>query len=248
MYFNEVHIGFYIAFFVIGAIIGEFLEWVNIRVVEKKRIFSKEIKNELTKKFTINASALIVAVLYVVILFKFGISNNVIENLNLIKYLILIPILISIITIDYKNKIISNRLLLTVFETGLIFAFLYSLDSVFVAKDYLVASIVGFVIFASIALLGRLIAGKEAMGMGDIKLLACLGLYFGTALTLSISVISFIIAGIACIIIIALKKKESEYITLGPCIGIAAIICILVPENVIISVLLTIFTLGRYKG
>ena len=34
-------------------------------------------------------------------------------------------------------------------------------------------------IFAIIALIGGLIYGKEAMGLGDVKFIAALGLYFG---------------------------------------------------------------------
>lgn len=249
MYFNDVHILIYIIFFMIGAIIGQLLDWVNKRIINKKRIFSKDIIEEYKNKININYRiALLNAILYIVVLFRLGIKQEFLENLELIKYSLLIPILISIIQIDYKEKIIPNRLTLTIFESGIIFAFLYSLNNLFVARDYFLGMIVGAVIFGIIALLGRLIAGKEAMGMGDIKLMAALGLYFGIALTISISIISFVIAAIASVIMMATKKKKNnEYITFGPCIGLAAILCIIIPEKLIISVLLTIFTLGRYR-
>lgn len=249
MYFNDVHILAYIVIFIIGLIIGQLIEWINKRVIDNKKIFSKQIIKELKSKIKINYYTVIsTAVLYVIVLYKFGIKSELLENLDLIKYIILIPILISIIMIDYKKRIIPNRLTLTIFEIGIIFAFLYSINNIFITRDYLVGMLVGTIIFGIIALLGRLIAGKEVMGMGDIKLLGALGLYYGTALTISISIISFIIAAIISVIIVLKgKQKNNEYITFGPCVGLSAILCIIVPEKLIISILLTIFTLGRYK-
>lgn len=250
MYIGDVHIITYIIFLILGAIVGQFVDWINIRVLENKKIFSKEIKQLAKKKLNINYfSVITTAILYIVILYRFGIKENLLENLDIMKYMVLIPILISIITIDYKNKIIPNRLTFTLFETGIIFTFLYGLNNLFIARDSLLGALVGFAIFGVIALLGRLIAGKEAMGMGDVKLLAVLGLYFRTPLTISIAVLSFIIAGIISIFIMKLKKKnKSEYISFGPCICFASMLCIIFPEEAIISVLLTVFTLGRYNG
>lgn len=253
MYINDVHILTYIVFFIIGAIVGQFIEWINKRVIEEKKIFSKDIKLELKKKLKINYfSMLTTAILYVIVLYRFGIKTEILGNLNLIKYIVLIPILISIMIIDYKKKIIPNRLTLTVFESGIIFTFLYGIDNLFIARDYFLGMIVGFAIFAIISMLGRLIAGKEAMGLGDVKLVATLGLYFGTALTISISIISFIIAGVISIVILQnakrKNKKDVEYISFGPCIVLSALLCIVVPEKIIVSILLAVFTLGRYNG
>lgn len=250
MYINDVHIFIYIAFFIVGAVVGQFIEWVNKRVIENKKIFSKDIKLELKRKMKINYfTVLSTAILYVIILFKFGIKTNLLDNLELIKFIILMPILISIMIIDFRKKIIPNRLTLTIFESGIIFTFLYGLNNLFMVKDYLLGAIIGTILFGVIAILGRLIAGKEAMGMGDVKLISAIGLYFGTSLTISISIISFIIASILGIIsLIPKSKRNNEYITFGPCIGISAIICIIFPQEAVISVLLTVFTLGKYRG
>ena len=40
MYFNNVHILIYVAFFIAGLIIGKFVAWCNVRLPEKKKIFS----------------------------------------------------------------------------------------------------------------------------------------------------------------------------------------------------------------
>ena len=52
----------------------------------------------------------------------------------------------------------------------------------------------GGAIFAFVTLLGGLIFGKEAMGMGDIKFTAAMGLLFGTYSIAEISLLAFFIA------------------------------------------------------
>lgn len=163
MYIGDVHILTYGIFLIIGVIVGQFIDWMNTRIIENKKIFSKEITKSKIKinKFTI----VLTSILYIIILYRFGIKKNLLENLDLIKFMVLIPILISIMTIDFKQKIIPNRLTFTLFESGIIFAFLYGINNLFVARNYLLGLAVGAVIFGIIAILGRLIAGKEAMGL-----------------------------------------------------------------------------------
>ena len=86
------------------------------------------------------------------------------------------------------------------------------------------------------------------MGLGDVKLIAALGLFFGSSNILANTIISFLIGAIISIIlIIAKKKKINEYIPFGPFIVIASFISIFVPFSTILYVLLKIFTLGMYK-
>ena len=101
-------------------------------------------------------------------------------------------------------------------------------------------------IFLIISLVGGLIAGKEAMGMGDVKLMGALGLYFGLINTIVISVLAFLIGAIISIIVLLLKKSEDGYMPFGPFIVIATFITMIVPSNVLVNMLLEIFTLGLY--
>ena len=83
MYFNNVHILFFVAISKIGMIV--------------------------------------IAILYIALLYRFGINTeNVLKNLELIKFMILAPMLILAFGIDIKHRIIPNRLNLCILEVGLI--------------------------------------------------------------------------------------------------------------------------------
>lgn len=248
MYINDVHIFTYLILGAIGAVVGQFVDWIVIRTTSKKNIFSKEILQYI-KNMKLNYKAIAInSIMYIIITYMFGISPNILENKQLIEFMILVPILNAIFIIDYKNKIIPNRLTLTLFEIGICFTFLYGLDNIYMARDMLLGMIVGTIIFIIIALLGNLIAGKETMGMGDVKLVAVLGLYFGLSVTVALCVLSFIIAAlIMAVLLLSKSKKGTDYMPFGPYIVIAAFICIILPKDFIVSALLCTFTLGRIR-
>lgn len=249
MYFNDVNIGYYIIVAILGLFVGEFVSWLDKRLPDYKKVFSKEAFNEYKATFNPNYILMILtSIIYVVLLYKFGISDKFIENLNLIKYLILTPMLLTAFVIDYRLQIIPNRLVLTMFEVGLVFTFIYGLSNVAIAQNMLLGMLAGGGIFLGITLLGGLVYGKEAMGLGDVKFMGALGLYFGLTNIIIIALISFLVGAILSIVLLATKiKKTDEYIPFGPFIVIATFIVIFIPYEMIITVLLNIFTLGLYS-
>ena len=87
------------------------------------------------------------------------------------------------------------------------------------------------------------------MGLGDVKLMGVLGLFFGLNSIIAISVMAFLIGAIGSIIfMIARSKRTSEYIPFGPFIVMSALITIFIPFSTLFNVLMTIFSLGMYKG
>ncbi len=249
MYINDVHILVYVTFAILGVIVAYLINWCNDRMTQNKNIFSKEILDKTKRKKTDYILMLIMVVLYVSLVYFFGIHKGLYENLNLIKFVFLIPMLISALMIDYKLQIIPNRLNLTMFEIGLFLTFLYGITNVNVAINMLYGMIAGGGIFLIITLLGGLIAGKEAMGFGDVKLMGALGLYFGLSGIIVISLIAFLLGAIISIILLVAKvKNSSEYIPFGPFIVIAALIVLFVPFEILVTILLKVFTLGMYRG
>lgn len=250
MYFNDVHIFYYVFVTILGLFVGQFVDWVNKRLPEYKKVFSIEIFKEYKRVFRPNYILMLInSVLYIAILYVFGIKDSFIANLDLIKYFMLTPMLLSVFVIDYKWQIIPNRLSLTMFEIGLVFSFVYGLSNIAISIDMLLGMITGAGIFLAITLLGGLVYGKEAMGFGDVKLMACLGLYFGFSKIIIIALLSFLIGAILSIVLLVSKiKKSDEYIPFGPFIVLGTFITIFIPFNTILMVLMKIFTLGLYKG
>ena len=250
MYINDVHIAYYLVAAILGLIVGEIVSWANKRLPEYKKVISREFITEYKMNFRPNyILMLLTAIIYVSLIYVYGIQDNIIANLDLIKFMILTPMLLSAFVIDYKLQIIPNRLNLTIFEVGIIFAFLYGLSNVAITINMLLGMVAGGGIFLLITLLGGLFYGKEAMGFGDVKLMGALGLFFGLSNIIVITLVSFLIGAILSIILLATKiKKSDEYIPFGPFIVIATFLSMYVPFEQIKDVLMTIFTLGMYQG
>lgn len=242
MYINNINILYYLVIGIIGLGIGQFVSWCVVRLPEYRKVFVREfftiyLKNEKPKYiYMIATSLLSVGVLY---LYGF--------QLITLAYLLLVPMLICAFAIDYKLKIIPNRLNLTIFEVGLVFTFLQGIVNINIAIDMLLGMLTGAGIFLFITLVGGLIAGKEAMGFGDVKLMGALGLFFGWRTIIIISLIAFLLGAIIGVaLIICRKKKGEEYIPFGPFIVLATIIAIFVPFDILLFIMLKIFTLGTY--
>lgn len=246
MYINDLHILTYVVAGIIGLIIGQFIDWCNIRMPEYKKIFSKDFFKEYLKnckpKYIL---MIIIAIAYIAVLYFSGIS------ITSLKYMLLIPMLIIAFMIDLKLQIIPNRLTLTIFETGLVFTFAETLLNtnlgINIFVDNILGMLVGGGIFLLITLIGGAIAGKEAMGFGDVKLMGALGLFFGWLNMILISVMAFLFAAVVSIVIlIARRKKFSEYIPFGPFIVVATMIPIYINTPELLFILLKIFSLGTY--
>lgn len=243
MYIHNIHILYYFFIGLLGIFVGQFLDYVNSRLASHQRVISKEFFKQYLPNIKINLKTMYpMAIIYVMLLFFYG------WQIKLIEYLILTPMFLSVFIIDYRKQIIPNRLNLWIFEVGLIFAFIYGINNFSILLDKLLGMCIGGGTFLIITLLGGLIAGKEAMGFGDVKIMTALGLIFGSMNIIIITVISFLIGAIISIILLATKvKKRDEYIPFGPFIIIGAFCTIFIPVNWLIFILLKIFSLGMYK-
>ena len=86
------------------------------------------------------------------------------------------------------------------------------------------------------------------MGLGDVKLMGALGLFFGWRMIIIISLMAFLLGAIIGICLIITKKKTSDdYIPFGPFIVIAALIAIFIPFDILLTIMWNIFTLGTIK-
>ena len=246
MYINDTHLGFYLIAAILGLGIGQLVDWMNKRLPENKKIFTLDIIRKYKIEFKPNyILMLITSAIYVGLVYKFGIQDSFIANLELIRYLIITPMLLSAFVIDYKHQMISNRLNLTIFEIGLVIAFLYGMSNVAITIGLLLGMLAGGLIFLIIALIKWLIYGKEAIQMDDIKFMVALGLYFGLANIAIIGIMGFLIGAIIAIVLAIFKiKKLNRNI---PYVVLATFITMFIPFGILVNTLKIIFTLGMYK-
>ena len=245
MYINDVNILYYTLIGILGCFIGQFVDYCNKVFLKEEKILSKKNLKEYKLTFKPNyILVLITSISYIALMYRFGST----EIIKLAMYLFLVPMLLSAFVVDYKIQIIPNRLNLTMFEIGLVFVFIYGMTNLSISIDMLGGMLIGGGIFLLITLIGGMIAGKEAMGFGDVKLMGALGLYFGFASTIAISVMSFLIGAVVSILLMIIRKnKMDSYIPFGPFIVCAAVISIFIPFKIIFTVLMTVFSLGLYR-
>ena len=243
MYINNIHILYYFFIGLLGLAVGQIMGWANNRLENHEKVFCKEFFKvylpHMKVHFLLDFS---IAVIYILLLNLFGF------NLRLLEFLLLTPLIVSALVIDYRKQIIPNRLTLTIFELGIIFTFISGLSDINTFANRVLGLFVGGGIFLIITFIGGLIAGKEAMGFGDVKLMGALGLIFGMSSIIMIAVISFLLGAIISIFLLATKKKKSsEYIPFGPFIVLGTFLVMFVPHNLMLLILLKIFTLGTFK-
>lgn len=243
MYINDIHILYYFFIGLLGMCVGQFLDYANNKLENHERVICKELFNEYMPNLRINFKNVItMGIIYVALLYFIG------WNINLIKFLILSPMFVSAFIIDYRKQIIPDRLTLTIFEVGIIFTFIEGFASISLFYDKILGMIAGAGIFLIITLIGGLIAGKEAMGFGDVKLMGALGIVFGLTSIIMIAIMSFLLGAIISIILLVSKRKKGdEYIPFGPFIIMATFIMIFVPHDIVLLFLLKTFSLGLYK-
>lgn len=247
MYFNNIHILVYLLIGFFGCIVGQGIGLVTERLMNNEKIIEKGSLKRFKIEFVPHYRLMILMfALYIILMYSCGIEKNWHSNIKLVSYFLLIPLLICAFRIDWKKQIIPNRLVLTIFELGLIVTFFEGIISP-IGMTFVLNRVEGMVcgalIFLAITFLGGLFAGKEAMGMGDVKLMGALGLFFGMRGIIIISIISFLVGAIASIYFILRKiRKPDEYIPFGPFIVIAAIVAMFIPEEILFQCLWWLFS------
>lgn len=117
MYFNNVSIIYYLVLGLIGLMVGKFVAWMNVAYANEEKISLRSFWKNRKQTYKMQyITMFIIAVLYIALLYVFGIGKTFNQNLNLIKFLVLVPMLVSAFIIDLKYRIIPNRLNMTIFE------------------------------------------------------------------------------------------------------------------------------------
>ncbi len=154
-------------------------------------------------------------------------------TLTTLLLMILSLTFIIIFFIDLKHFIIPNVLTYSMMTLGFIKSFDPNLDIIF--PNYinsLVGGIFGYLIIWCIIFFYKQIRKKEGMGLGDAKLLAVIGFWFGW---ISIPFVIFLSSTIALIYVtpnlLNKSKKLSSQIPFGPHIILATIIFVIFKDS-----------------
>jgi leader peptidase (prepilin peptidase)/N-methyltransferase len=137
-------------------------------------------------------------------------------SINFLFSIIITSLLITISFIDFRHYIIPDVLNITLLITVVIFR-------IVIWNGNILDPVLGLVAGGGLFLLIHLLTKGRGMGLGDVKLIAVLGLYFGLAETMVTVVLSFIIGAVIMMVLLLTKiKKRKDQIPFGPYIALAA--------------------------
>ncbi len=189
-------------------------------------IETKEIKGnilDIIKENIPYTSIYIIISLIIYMLSTYVIDKNVdIANTSgILKYaemIMVLPSLLSIGILDKKYRKIPNRLNMNLLIISLAFTMLNGLLSITMLKDRIYAFLLAGIIYIVMYYIGRLMYGKDAMGLGDIKLILAVSLSLGILRIIDVTIITFFVATISSIIISIYKSRKNirdDYIPFG---------------------------------
>ena len=147
--------------------------------------------------------------------------------------IILALVLIIIFFIDLKHFIIPNTLTFPLMALGLIKSFIPNLNEIFPNYiDSIIGGLFGYGIIWSIIFFYKQIRKKEGMGLGDAKLFAVIGFWFGWISIPFVIFLSPITALISVVPdLIKNSKKMSTQIPFGPYIIIGTLLYLVFENN-----------------
>ena len=150
-------------------------------------------------------------------LFLFGcILHFSTASMPLSIYLIIASFFLLMVTFtDFEQYVIFDLMLLPFAAVGFI-AMIHLDWSIY---DHLIASVVGGGAFLLLA-----ITTHGAIGGGDIKLIAVLGIWLGSKILLNVVVIGCILAGVSGLMMLVMKQKDRKsFFAYGPYFALTTI-------------------------
>ena len=133
----------------------------------------------------------------------------------LLYILIAISFLLLMTITDFEQQVILNEMILFFALSGLC----YTLHLQLSLQDHLLAALGGGLLFLFLAVIS-----KSALGGGDIKLIAALGLWLGMKPLISVIIYGAITGGIAALFLLLSKQTtRKQFLAYGPYFALSAI-------------------------
>ncbi len=246
-------IAFSVIFFILGLLIGSFINVCIYRLPKKESIVAprsycpscqhpvRSYDNIPVLSFLLlrgrcrdchaviswqyPAVELVHAVGYLLIFNQFGLS---IETL---VYAIFFSALLTITVIDLYHQIIPDSISLPGIVIGLLAASTVLSTG---PKDAVIGLLLGGGLFYAIAILSVVLLKKEGMGGGDIKLVAMIGALLGWQKVILVVFLASVIGSIIGIVLIATRLRgRQDPIPFGPFLAMGAIIAVFFGDGII---------------
>jgi leader peptidase (prepilin peptidase)/N-methyltransferase len=176
------------------------------------------------------------ALIFVFLVSRYANPLDRIQIIDLIRALMLATVLIPIAVIDVQKYIIPNQLIITglISASGLNLAESIIHQSFFIFSRYLSWGVVAGVGLQIIAVIGKLVLGRTAMGFGDIKLSVVIGLFLGQWQSLIMVLVGAATCG-AIVGTIALTWRQGEdrsRIPFAPFLSLATMVDLIWHEQI----------------
>jgi leader peptidase (prepilin peptidase)/N-methyltransferase len=157
-------------------------------------------------------------------------------TLDWVMVAITLVFLVVAFSVDCEWYLIPDEVPLAIGVIGIlrVVAKVFTVAEVDILSRSILGMLTATAMFVLIRKFGTALFGKEAMGLGDVKLSAALGLHIGFSwLLLGYLLIAIFTGAIVGVVILLLRRKRPHhYIPFGPFLAIAATLCLLFPEEV----------------
>lgn len=151
-------------------------------------------------------------IMLAVCLFK---AWNIASGIQLFYYIMAIMLLVFVTVTDYEQYVIFDSMLLPLAVGGTC----YTLHMQLPITEHLAAALGGGLLFFLLTLLT-----KGAIGGGDIKLVAAMGLWLGIRPFLSVIAYGFLAGGVVALFLLITKQKQRhDYFAYGPYFALSGI-------------------------
>lgn len=146
-------------------------------------------------------------------------------SMKLIPYLLYTAILTLILITDIERRLILN----VVTYPAMLLAFVFSFFTPGITWwSALLGGAIGFTFFLGVALVGNNVFGSGAMGGGDVKLAAFVGLITGFPLIIEALLLTILIgAAVSSLLLITRVRSMRDYIPYGPFLVAGAMVTLL---------------------
>lgn len=164
-------------------------------------------------------------VIFLLLFLKFG------AGIEFFSSLILSSILIMVFFIDLEHLLIPDKIVFPGLIIGILFSFSPGSPTPLKALEGL---LLGGGALYLIALIGGWIAKKESMGGGDVKFAALIGTFLGWQMTALSLILAFITGALVSLLLIALRiKGRKDVVPFGPFIAVGGFITLLAGDKIL---------------